>query len=51
MEKTIYVWDPAATTYDFTQVGFYAWYTTKVTAYNAVGHGPGCFSPYVSMDL
>jgi hypothetical protein len=50
VEKTTYVWDPAATTYDFTQVDFYSWYTTKVRAYNAVGPGQGCFSAYVSMD-
>ena len=50
VEKTIYVWDLAATTYDFTQVDFYSWYTIEVRAYNAVGPGPGCFSNYVSMD-
>jgi hypothetical protein len=50
VEKTTYVWDPAATTYDFTQVDFYSWYTTKVRAYNAAGPGQGCFSAYVSMD-
>jgi hypothetical protein len=46
--RTEFVWNPAATTYDFTQVNS-AFYITMVTAYNAVGPGPACIK-YVQME-
>jgi predicted phage tail protein len=45
--QTTYVWNPAATTYDFT-VASYGEYITRVEAYNAVGVGDLCPN-YLSM--
>ncbi len=45
--QTTYVWDLAATTYDFT-LASYGEYITRVDPYNAVGVGDSCGN-YVSM--